>query len=630
MKKPEYEIKLLSKYASGQSGRIKEVHITDILEIKLNEVYLAKLYTLIQVSGIVIQMGEISKRPLILSYRCPACNEVFEVEQTEQWRMSPEQCINCENRKNFSKVYEETIFANYQWVEIQELTDNTPSGETPKTVKILLKEYLTNSCTPGETITLTGITKIIERTPNVMNLEMEYYIDAMSITNNTEVMNISLTEADISHLKEMANDPNHLQNTIQSYAPTVYGEEVVKEALIYQQCEGVERQLSAQKRRRGQFHILLAGPPGVAKSDLGEYQSLYHTKGWNATGRGASSVGLTASVVKEDDRWVLRAGVMALADRGLLFVDEIEKMRPDDSGAMHPGMEAQEIHISKAGINATVKTRCSIIAACNPVGGIWNDHKYLNENLIEKGRGLTIPLLNRFALIFVVREKQNVEDESEVVDHILVINEENDKISRPYDENILKKLFAYARSLRPKLTRDASKKIREFYLTLFKASKEGNKTILSRRQIEDLIRIAEASAKLHLRETVTVTDAENAIRVMAESLRQSSTDPYTGEINQTGAFYNEPKTMREKIKEIPVIITRLCERNIDKKKVSRIEFVDYASRLWRCSQGEVGDVLNVLLKDGTVYCPTPFTLSVSTPQSLNTLLDTEEGEGEEA
>ena len=599
---PEDETQYLNGYVNNLTERETEIHIINLPKnTKIHEVSKETMYKLIQTTGIVIQIGAIKKRPQKLFYKCKKCGGIINVDQINQWREKPELCTNCEKSKEFTRFYQKTEFSDYQWIEIQEQVENTPNGETPATIRVRLKNHLTKSCTPGEIITLVGVPKVYEKSPNQMKLEMECYLDAVSVVNDTERENMDLTEEDIKKLRELADNPDHLKNVVKSFAPTVYGEDPVKEALAYQQCEGVERFLTKQKRRRGQFHILLAGPPGVAKSDLGEYAALYHTKGRKVTGRGASSVGLTASVVQLDGEWVLKAGAMALADRGLLFVDEIEKMRTEDSGAMHPGMETQEIPINKAGINATVKTRCSMVAACNPVHGVWNDAGTITANLITKGGGLTIPLLNRFALIFVVREKDTAEEEEEVVDYILSINKDMNNIDPPYNEEILRKLFSYARTLKPKLTDEASEKLKEFYMNLFKASKTTQTTIMSRRQIEDLIRLSEASAKLHLRETVTVEDAENSIRVTAASLKQYGIDPLSKNIDYniltTGLSQSEIK-MREML---PRIVDDLAEKNEDGPWVDVTVLRKHLMERYKIGELEASSFLNHAEKSKIIY-----------------------------
>ncbi len=611
MDNPQYELNYLSRMASGFANRNINIQLHNIpITMDIHQIKRQHMYGLIQVVGTVMQRSEKKSRPTTLVYLCPICSEEIEIEQTEQWRIAPEKC-ECDNRKGFSKLYEKTVFDDCQWLEIQEFTDNTKMSDTQAKIRVMVRNHLIDACTPGENVIIVGIPKVLESRPNTLNLDMVMYLDCCGLTNDTEEETINLSQEDIGMLTALVADPEHLQNVIKSFAPTVYGEEIVKEALAYQQCEGVVRQLTRKKRRRGQIHILLAGPPGVAKSDLGEYQMLYHHKGRMATGRGASSVGLTASVVQENGEWVLKVGAMPLADNGLLFIDEIEKMRPEDSGAMHPGMEAQQIPISKAGINATIKTRCSIIAACNPIGGKWIDGKGLLGNLIEKGKGLTTPLLNRFALIFIVREKETEEEESLVVDHILKISTDFESMTVPYSEETLRKLFIYARTFKPTLTDEAAEKLKEFYLTLFKASKGQEGIIMSRRQIEDLVRLSEASAKLNLRDTVTVGDAENAIRLLAESLKQYAINPITGEYDQAAAFYGQPTTVTARIRQLPEIVKRVIKQNPGRPHANRVQLVEYTCNLWKEKEVYVEKLLTVALRDGLLYCPLPGMLGVA-------------------
>ena len=336
----------------------------------------------------------------------------------------------------------------------------------------------------------------------------------------------------------------------------------------------------------------------------------------------------TASVVKEGEQFVLKAGAMPMADNGFLFIDEIEKMSQSDSGAMHPGMEQQEINIDKADISAVLKTRCSILAACNPLGGIWNDNKYPIQNLNDGEKGLSRTLLDRFALTFIIKQNTDTDLETDVIKHIMRVNSDALTVQPPYDLQMLRKIFAYARSIEVSLTKEVAESLEEFCIVLFEACKTGELAVITRRLPYDLIRLSEASARIHGRTQTILEDGENAKRMVAKSLREYGVDPLTGKVNQMDALYGEPKNKRAMIREAPQIIARLCSHNIDTKKVNRVEFVDYAAKLWRVSLVEVGDILDVLLKDGTVYCPTPYSLAVSQgePQSLNTLLDTEGSE----
>ena len=575
---------------------------------KIHELTNARLYRLIQIEGTVIQRSNPLVRAMKLAFKCKSCGQVTIVEQTQQYREYPKtNCLNCDGRK-WVHIYEGTEFEDYQEIVVQELIENVPNGKSPRQVKATLHRGLIKTCEPGEDVILTGFLKVYDKSPKSRVLEVETYFDVNSLINKTDANTITLSERDIDEVKQLMKQSNYMENIVKSIAPTLYGMNHVKEALALQQCEGQARYYN-KIRKRGQFHILLAGPPGYGKSELGDFMVQCHPKGRKAIGRGASGVGLTASVVKENEQFVLRAGAMALADNGFLFVDEIEKMSQTDSGAMHPGMEQQEIHINKADISATLKTRCSILAACNPLGGLWDDYKTVPGNLSDKSRGLPVPLLDRFALIFVIKQNYDIELESKVVDHILKINMDEKVLDVPYDVECLRKIFAYARTIKVQLTREVLDRLDEFYKTLYKVSTKDDSLIVTRRQPQDLIRLTEASARINGRDEASLEDAERAIRIVADSLKEYGIDPDTGKIDQLKTLYGASMTQREMIREIPTVIRHLCEHNVDQSKVSKIEFVKYACSRWNISESEVGKLLNVCLKDGTVFTPTPFDLS---------------------
>lgn len=566
---------------------------------------------LIQTKGTVVQRGKTLVRPTVIAYECrnPMCKNLVYVSQTEQYRAKPEApCPGCDGKK-WRKIYEKSTFEDYQEIVIQELMENVPNGSSPDKIKVILTGSLIRSCEPGETVEIVGTLDVYDESPKSLKLELSYHITASNLINDTDAETIRLEPEDIEELKTLMSKPEYQQNVIDSIAPHIYGYNEIKKALAYQLCEGQVKNVN-ETRQRGQFHILLAGPPGCGKSELGDFMVLCHPKGRKAMGRGASGVGLTASVVKDGDDFVLRAGAMALADNGFLFVDEIEKMNQIDSGAMHPGMEQQEIHIDKADISAVLKTRCSILAACNPIQGMWINPYPIND-LSDGKRGLPRPLLDRFALIFIFQRNLDSELERKVVNHIMKVNISPQELNPPHSINRLRKIFAYARTINVAIPDEIADDLTEFCMTLFEASKIGEMDVLSRRQPVDLIRISEASARLHGRNTVTKEDAENAKQIVAYSLKQYGLDPATGKIDQVGALYGEPKSKRDRIKETPAVIQRLCKRNIDTTKVSREEFIEYASKTWRCAKHEAGEALEVCLKDGSVFCPTPYTVATT-------------------
>ena len=564
---------------------------------------------LIQIQGTVIQRGKPLVRVTEMAFKCSGCGVTVLEPQTQQYREYPKPC-DCDYKgKKWIHIYKDSKFEDYQEIVIQANLDNMESISTDK-VKVVLTGSLIRGCEAGEDVTIVGALQAYDSSQRSKSIELDYRIEANSLINVTESKRIEITTEDREQVKTLMTNPFHRQRVIESIAPTLYGLNHVKEALAYQQCEG-QVKYPNNARRRGQFHILLAGPPGCGKSELGEFMVKCHPKSHKSVGRGASGVGLTASVVKENEQFVLKAGAMRLADRGFLFVDEIEKMNQSDSAMMHPGMEQQEIVIDKADISATLKTRCSMLAACNPLGGVWNEYKTFRDNLHGAGKGLALPLLDRFALIFVIKQNKDTKKEREVIEHIMKVNADPQSIVPPYSIGELRIIFAYARSIKVTCPKEVMKKLEEFYMTLYEASKQDETLMITRRQPEDLIRLTEASARLHGRDIAIVEDAENAKRMVAKSLEEYGIDPFTGKIDQATALYGKPKTDSQKLGEIPVVVKRLCERNIDSTKISRLMLVQYLVTHWHTDNSEVAKLLEIALRDGTIYCPTPYDIAVS-------------------
>ncbi len=327
----------------------------------------------------------------------------------------------------------------------------------------------------------------------------------------------------------------------------------------------------------------------------------------------------TATAVRDemDGRWTLEAGALVLADKGIALVDEIDKMRPDDRSALHEAMEQQTISVAKAGINAVLKARCALLGAANPKYGRFDRYSPIAEQI-----NLSPTLLSRFDLIFVLTDDPNPERDRMLAEHILETHElgeklekmrnvvseyskqlepEIRKVSPAIDPELLRKYIAYAkRTVFPVLSEEAKKKIIEFYVGMRGKVKENSPVPITARQLEALIRLAEASARMRLSDTVEPEDVDRVLKIIRKSLEQIAVDPETGEIDIDYAFSGTSKTQRDRIIIIKKIIEEL-EKEYEKGVPEEIIFEEAEKR--GIEKTKAREILFKLREKGELYCP---------------------------
>jgi len=327
----------------------------------------------------------------------------------------------------------------------------------------------------------------------------------------------------------------------------------------------------------------------------------------------------TATAVRDelDGRWTLEAGALVLADKGIALVDEIDKMRPDDRSALHEAMEQQTISVAKAGINAVLKARCALLGAANPKYGRFDRYTPIAEQI-----NLSPTLLSRFDLIFVLTDDPNPERDRMLAEHILKTHElgeklekmrnvvseyskqldpEIKKVSPVIDPDLLRKYIAYAkRTVFPVLSEEAKKKIIEFYVGMRGKVKENSPVPITARQLEALVRLAEASARMRLSDTVEPEDVDRVLKIMKRSLEQIAVDPETGEIDIDYAFSGTSKTQRDRIIVIKRIIEEL-EKEYEKGVPENVIIEEAEKR--GIEKAKAREILLKLREKGELYCP---------------------------
>jgi DNA replication licensing factor MCM2 len=414
---------------------------------------------------------------------------------------------------------EQTIYTNYQRVTIQESPGKVPAGRLPRSKDAILTGDLCDSCKPGDEIDITGI--YYNNYDGSLNTQNGFpvfatVLQANYISKKEDKLSFqTLTDEDVKAIIELSKDENIATRIFASIAPSIYGHENIKRAISLLLFGGEPKNPGGKHKLRGDINVLLCGDPGTAKSQFLKYIEKTAHRAVYSTGQGASAVGLTAYVQKSPitREWTLEAGALVLADKGVCIIDEFDKMNDQDRTSIHEAMEQQSISISKAGIVTSLQARCAILAAANPLGGRYNSTLTFAQNV-----DLSEPILSRFDILCVVRDVvDSVQDEllARFVTESHIRNHPNNEQSHTEKElsipntfgvevipqDLLKKYIVYSKEkVHPKLNYMDQDKISRMYADLRKESMMTGSIPITVRHIESIIRIAEAHARMHLRE----------------------------------------------------------------------------------------------------------------------------------
>ena len=510
------------------------------------------------VSGMVVRASEVKPLAKELTYKCL---DKHISKFTLLDGMSLDKAVKCQSPKcpytNLAIVAEESRFIDFQIVRLQELPEDLPPGQLPHYVNVSMKQDLVDYARPGDRIILTGIVRIEqERVSGVKQSESALYrlrMDGNNIefiggrgikgSRRTEREEISPDEQKI--IRTLSKNPDIYDRLIASFAPHIRWHELFKEAILLLIVGSTQRALSDGSKVRGDINVFLVGDPGTAKSEMLKFCARIAPRGLYTSGRGSTAAGLTAAVVRDTSGiFMLEAGAVVLGDQGLVCIDEFDKMRPEDISALHEVMEQQSASIAKGGIVATLNARTSILAAANPLFGKYDQFKNLTENV-----NLPIPLLTRFDLVFVVRDIPQEERDRQIAQHI--INQHGASgtdTTSLIDIDILTKYLSYAKRIDPVLTKEAESKIMEFYLKMRRIEGEDKEKMITitPRQLEGLIRLATARARLLLKNQVEEEDADRAIFLFNEMLENSGVDVNTGKVD-IGVLQGRPRSEVSKL-----------------------------------------------------------------------------------
>lgn len=489
----------------------------------LREITVDVINKLISVPAMVVRTSEVKPMGTKLTYRCVECGVLSEGRIQGMITKIPKKCVKC----NSTELELDPInckFIDFQKVRLQELPEDLPAGQLPDYIDVTVVGDLVNECRPGDRVLLTGIVRIEqeEHKTSLFNLRIE--------GNNVEYIGGSQSKAqDISETDEyeilaLSKDPDIYNKLIESFAPNIYGHELVKESILLLIVGSITRRTS--NSRRGDINIFLVGDPGLAKSELLKFAATIAPRGLYTSGRGVTAAGLTAAVVKEDDMYTLEAGAIVLGDQGICCIDEMDKITDNDRSALHEVMEQQTCSVAKGGIVATLNARTSILAAANPRDGKYDISRSIKENV----EPIPVPLLTRFDLIHIVRDLKEPEKDKLIASHIL--RDMKDELNSDIDIDIFRKYLSYAKKIEPKLSQEAIEVIESFYLKMRTINSET--LTVTPRQLEGLVRLATAHARILLKDIVDHEDAERAIYLVMKSLDSIGVDVDTGVVKEMG------------------------------------------------------------------------------------------------
>ncbi|KAI5954479.1 mcm4 [Candida jiufengensis] len=588
---------------------------------------------LVSVKGLSLRSTSIIPDMKVAFFKCNACGHTVGVEIDRGVISEPTKCPRevCGQTNSMVLIHNRSSFADKQVIKLQETPDLVPDGQTPHSINLCVYDELVDSTRAGDRVEVCGIFRSIPVRQNSRQRALKSlyktYLDIVHIKKidkkrlGADITTLEnelaekdqeveqtrkITQQEEDKLNEISQRDDLYEVLARSLAPSIYEMDDVKKGILLQLFGGTNKTFEKGGRYRGDINILLCGDPSTSKSQILQYVHKIAPRGVYTSGKGSSAVGLTAYITRDIDtkQLVLESGALVLSDGGICCIDEFDKMSDSTRSVLHEVMEQQTISIAKAGIITTLNARTSILASANPINSRYDPNLPVTANI-----DLPPPLLSRFDLVYLILDKVDERIDRQLARHLtdMYLEDAPERVTNNFvlSVEMLTLYIQYAKEkFKPVMTEEGKNELVKSYVEMRKLGEDvrvnEKRITATTRQLESMIRLSEAHAKMRFSDKVELIDVKEAVRLIKSAIKDYATDPITGRIDmdmvQTGTTSQQRRIREDLISEI----LKILEENNNLIRFNDLNLKINERSSFRIENSDLNDCLKRLIQEGKI------------------------------